>query len=663
MKQSIIAFFTAVLTVTACIPAFAADTTGEPLQEEVLTIGESPVIGLSSVLGFSETDIEKIDVRVEAISTGWALRVETPYSVWVGTKTMTPEYSFDGKSFLPVVDGWGDEEIWVEKPEEGESGLQRIFSSQEPMKSFAKKDVGSFCFRLKIEGDSYNGYSNEYRIERKIDPQPMPEAAELFAGLPASSEANFMMNTPNRGLFNVTLREGSSRETLSSYLPSELPVTVYLQTKSLNEWGGTRYAVNWKLPQGEQQDGTIPECAELVAPVGEKILYGVLANYRLPQLPSVTTLVRDPNNLEGFIYIPQPFDLEINMIPADEKISPQIGFNFWNGFDEEIMVFSLEHKASGAKSMVPEYSVDDGKTWRTVEREGGNDIIELGYEPDRVPKQDKYAAPLFFDNDKSPMKEYLEGSSEGFLIRFKIDGGVYDGISDPVAWPGNYDYSPPPFIDTDPDGCGGNRGDVGIDEGGNGGDRPGIINPEPNPAPEPDPTPEPDPAPGSEAEADPAQNNTKDMATDSEPKPSPKLDTEPPPPTSEIPAKLPETIEPISPEQEPATPQDSAPPAQLDKAVGEANPPTKDEPSATPIQETPAVAANAKEPSKQEIQPEREPGPSNAISPLTAAAFAVAAVAVVSGTIAAVSSAATGTGVLAKAGSMVKKLMNIFSQL
>lgn len=198
------------------------------------------------------------------------------------------------------------------------------------------------------------------------------------------------------------------------------------------------------------------------------------ADYPIEQLPPVT-LPTDVNDE----FIEPPLDLIINRIPANEKAAPQLGWGYNNELSDDVFAFSLPHKPSGAKSIVAEYSLDGGTSWLTVERAGGNDLVTLGYPPDMVPKQADYGAPLFFDSDKTPMKEYLEDNSRGFLVRLNIGGGVYDGISEAVPWPGDYKFDPPLTINPAPgDGGDGNRGDVGSDDdgdsAGSGGQRPDL---------------------------------------------------------------------------------------------------------------------------------------------------------------------------------------------
>lgn len=560
-----------------------------------------------------DAEISEITVKTELSQTGWRLTITCPYSVRVGTAAIYPEYSIDGYLFSPAVDALGEQVVWNDIPQYTGSGgdKQYLVGTAEPMKSFLDRTYDTFYFRMKIEGDNYNGYSEVYFIERDMIPQPIPDKSEVLAVLPPSSNVKGAWFQSPRGLCHVTVREGAGSETLLSYLPDELPVRINLKITDADAnliaigMEAVRYQVNWKLPQGELREGILKESAELIPPAGEHVFYGELSTYYIPQLPPVQVTVPDPDNQGEFIWVDEPFDLEVHIIPADEKISPQFGIAAWNKFNEPQLAFSLAHKPSGAKSIVPEYSVDGGVSWQVVEREDGNDIIELGYAPDRVPKQENYAAPMFFDNDKSPMKEYLEDTSRGFLIRLNIEGGVYHGVTEAFSWPGDYNYAPPLYIDTDLEGGGGNRGDVGGGTEGDGGVRPGIPgqDTEPDnesallPEPTPDTTPDTTPDPVSESVPELQPEPAKVPATDLQPESVPEYPTIPHPmPDKSLNAKqVPRR------EADVQAPVDSELPIEMIEEVEE-NP---DVPFAAPGETEPA---NAAEPAAEPLRKTEMPG-------------------------------------------------------
>lgn len=437
-----------------------------PNSDTGFSVEESMPIGVSDVTDSGspppESDISSQDVP-EAERPPLAMYIDGSEQFTTLRVTLPPEcddatgifpyYSFDGETFLPVDDGYGCPN-WAAEP----SYLEPY---AEPLASYKAGDVDEFWLYVEIEGSSYTGRSQVCNLVREAEAQQEIKVATLPAATIRTA------NTYRMHLrCNVTVREGCTDDALAALLPAALPIEIVLTDEKEQQLA--RQLMDYPLI-------LLPgRTARIIPPSGEVVIRAPGADYPIEQLPPVT-LPTDVNDE----FIEPPLDLIINTIPANEKAAPQLGISYNNTLGGEALSFSLPHKPSGAKSIVAEYSQDGGASWLTVERAGGNDLVTLGYPPDMVPKQADYGAPLFFDSDKTPMKEYLEDNSRGFLVRLKIDGGVYDGISEAVPWPGDYKFDPPLTINPAPgDGGDGNRGDVGSDDdgdsAGSGGQRPDL---------------------------------------------------------------------------------------------------------------------------------------------------------------------------------------------
>lgn len=420
--------------------------------------------------------------------TGWKLNVFLPPALHVSVQRICPEYSLDGIQFVSARTKLGEPLVWENEGdyEDDEDYRQQLNAGEEPVKSFLANVYDRFYFRMRLETAEESAYSEVHLIERTRTPQTIPNDATVFSLLPPTMEVKTMRPPSRRGLYNVTVREGSTTETAQSYLPEQLIVNTQIQVPvnppsypgatDIYAYGSTAFYAQWNLPTGALTTGVIKNGVQLTPPSGELLLQTTMANYRIPSVPTVQILVPDPNQSGEFIWEEEPFDLSLHVIPAEERIAPQLGMYWYDAFEQEVLAFSLPFKPSGAKNMVAEYSLDGGESWKRVERAAGNDLVALGYAADMVPKQKDYAAPLFFDNDKTPMKEFLADNTKGFLVRLNIEGGVYDGVSEALPWPMEYQFNPPTHIDPGGDGGDGNRGDAGAggDTGNDNGQRPDL---------------------------------------------------------------------------------------------------------------------------------------------------------------------------------------------
>ncbi|MEG0116284.1 MAG: hypothetical protein RSA00_07665, partial [Hydrogenoanaerobacterium sp.] len=130
---------------------------------------------------------------------------------------------------------------------------------------------------------------------------------------------------------------------------------------------------------------------------------------------------------------------------------------------------TLPLKPTGAKEILPEYSVDGGKSWVSTQ-----DILQSSPLTSYPPRFESYTAPIL-DCAKAPMKDYCDKKISGFLVRLKINGGAFDGLTEPAKWPADYVYTPP-RDDTNDDGGTGNKGNIGAGggESNSGGQRPSL---------------------------------------------------------------------------------------------------------------------------------------------------------------------------------------------
>lgn len=391
----------------------------------------------------------------------WFLKFKLSQTWEEEASSILPYYSLDGVDFLPVYDETDSKDNdWIENP-------SNIYMPFQPVQGFLDKDFTQFWIKAKIVCPSGEFFSQTVHIKQEEGVEA-PAGSRGIAGLPPQVRTGNGIKI--RGNYHVTVREGCTLEELQSMLPTTLPIAVqvYGSDGQMLAEDKVDYTMDWNLSFLEGKFPIEKGSADFafdgvkLIPPQVATLWSPAKIYFYTDLPLLETQTSPTTS------IPTPFDLIVSVLEPDKKAVPMLSIAN-NGYGE-VPSFSLTPKPTGAVRIVPEYSMDGGSTWNTAGEDGTEDVIALGKPVDAWPKNETYTAPLLLDSNRSPMKEFLSEEISGFLVRLHIQGGVYHGVSEVATWPAEYEYIPPPQIDSGNNG-GGNRGDVGSGDTGTEGKR------------------------------------------------------------------------------------------------------------------------------------------------------------------------------------------------
>lgn len=407
------------------------------------------------------------------------------------TVRVRPLYSLDGENYQVICQeepyDWQLEKLGAEN----EAELNRLHnqicaaSSVEPLKSYLDGAINMFYIKLQItleDGVSY--YTKPFEIARGT-PKPLPDNAQVYALFPSSMRVIDRSVRPfyTYGKYQITVREDADTQEIYGVLPNTVPVEIQIElegTSSAPITGIVQVGVVWKalsdlnLTAGEAI--TIADAAEeLLIPAGTQVhtplgVYVLANDLRFDQ-----------------IFAHDEIRLIVNVIGKDEKPEVSLSGSLVEDASSNQLPLSLSFslKPSGATE-IQAYSFVKGDTsWTKL-----CNLLTLRA-VDANQSQQLYGYVDILQQADTPYQAYLQGEISGFLIALTVKGGVYDGETVILSWPG--EYNPPAKI-PEIGGSGGNEnnaGNGGDGSSGNGGQRPDLPDDE-NPPVTSQPPPESD---------------------------------------------------------------------------------------------------------------------------------------------------------------------------
>lgn len=474
------------------------------------------------------------------------------FSDWLtGTAKVTPMYSLDGETYEVICPeqpyDWNLDMLGTQDEQEQIKLYNQTcaHATVEPLKSYLAGRINSFYIKLQItlqDGVCYD--TSPFRLVRGAA-QPLPEDATIYAIFPATMRVS---GRPSYGQYQVTVPENVDGQGVYALLPDTVPVEIQItlpDTPYDPLVGYVETAVVWNtLPELSLTAGepfTIVNAANsIIIPAGTQVQTS-RGIYILPEKPVLNDEIR----------------VVLNPVAENAKAEGSLRGSLAGNETENQLPLTLAFalKPSGATEIMA-YSFEEGDA----------DWTQLGDLLERRAVDTNQSKPLYgyvdlLQPEDTPYQRYLQGEISGFLIGLTIKGGVYDGETVTLPWPGEYD--PPPRV-PEIGGSGGNENNAGNGNG-DGGQRPNppdknepplIVPPpsepelptEPEPIPGLIPTPEPEPAKGTKPTwvTPPASIPTQNPAPIPKPPllPTPALTPEPDAPPSHTETAPEETAKP-----------------------------------------------------------------------------------------------------------------------
>ncbi|MBQ8589041.1 MAG: hypothetical protein IJ486_01115 [Firmicutes bacterium] len=253
---------------------------------------------------------------------------------------------------------------------------------------------------------------------------------------------------------------------LRDLLPETLPVQLDIYSEGEVIPVGlecVKYSVVWNSTPEYLEDGSVRYQAVSLTPPDEdlEVIDGekryVIEASRYPQDMIQNSIY---STWYGIVHMVTPGEKSELLLSSDDR-------------ETGAVVATMPLKPTGAVSVLVQVSTDGGTTWNTT-GEFDKEAINA------VPSQRSCTAEILTADRASQL---LEQGNGGFLVRMQIIGGALGNAepmgrltysySEAAAWPADYDYVPPKNPE-DSVGNGGNTGNVGTNNEGTGGIRPGI---------------------------------------------------------------------------------------------------------------------------------------------------------------------------------------------
>lgn len=358
-----------------------------------------------------------------------------------------PLYSLDGVSYQTSGNDWNLQWLGTEDPSELESLHNQtcLYPHREPLKSYLAGTCSRFYLKLLITKENGLSYETQTAVIEQGSPQPVPEGMTVIAKFAPSAAVRIMRPPRYYGRYQLTVRAGASAEEISSLLPDTLPVEVQLYTGiDFFASAAVDCPVTWKslsFPQPAAGESvTIPDAAEAITVPEGTLLNTPLGIFRLEEpLP----LDAPPSSDE--------VELILNAVLADGNPAGVLR--------EEIsgLEMAFDQKPAGAVSIQAYIWKEGDPEW------SGLPDLPLLEAANAQPATASSGYTLILRKDQEPYRSYLaaveaQEAPVPFLIGLRIEGGVFDGRTLILPYPGTYEF--PPDL-SGPGGAGGNEGNAG----------------------------------------------------------------------------------------------------------------------------------------------------------------------------------------------------------
>lgn len=428
--------------------------------------------------------------RMEPTEQGYLLKGEFT-DFLPNTVCVRPLYSLDGENYQVICEeepyDWLLDKLGTE--DEGQLGRLRnqvcAAPSVEPLKSYLAGTIDAFYTKLQItleDGTSYD--TKAFEVVRGI--QPLPDSAQVYALFPSSMRMIDRSVRPyfTYGKYQITVKEDANSQDIDAVLPDKIPVEIQIAlegTSSAPITGVVQTDVSWKaLPDLSLTAGavlTLADAAEhLLIPAGTQV-----------HTPLGIYILQNDLHFDQ-IYTRDEIRLTINVIEKNAKPEVSLRGSLVEDASSNALPLSLAFslKPSGATAIEAYSFIEGDASWSKL-----CDLLTIRA-VDANQSQQLYGYVDILQSTDAPYRAYLQKEITGFLIALTIEGGVYDGETVILPWPG--EYNPPPKI-PEIGGSGGNENnagnggnDGGNGSGGNGGQRPDLPDDEPpaNPLPDAD---------------------------------------------------------------------------------------------------------------------------------------------------------------------------------
>lgn len=339
-----------------------------------------------------------------------------------------------------------------------------LYFSDEPLKSYLEGNSGSFWVKLRLTKTNGVTYETQAAAISRGTPKPVPAGITPIADFAPNLAVREFRPYRHYGKYQLTIREDTSPEEISSFLPDTLPIQIQFQLRPqdyLSTATGTiDCPVTWKpfsLPQlTAGKTITILDAVEKIVVPDGALLDTPMGIFQLDG-----TLDMDQSRIEDEVR------LAFNVIGKDEPPAGVLS----NANDGLHLAFSL--KPTGATAIRAYACPDGGSQWAALP------AVSLQEAANAQPSTANSGYALVIANSCEPYRSYLAAQHAGadptpFFIGLRIEGGIYDGQTLILSWPGT--YSLPPNLPT-LSGSGGNEGNAGAgskDDSTPEGQRPGL---------------------------------------------------------------------------------------------------------------------------------------------------------------------------------------------
>ncbi|MEG0272977.1 MAG: hypothetical protein RR639_05370 [Hydrogenoanaerobacterium sp.] len=420
----------------------------------------APVFFCASPTLFFDSSVQVLDSSVQVLDSG----AYKPLPITIALKqsfegygifVTLPDMSEDMTSIIPCY-SFDDIDYTAEDynallVDLSQKTQQCFWSMESPLLEYLAGKKDKFYIKLKITyQNGIESMTQSACISRSLEEQQLPADCNLAAWY--DTPIRTIQYNPLKifGQYHFTVPANATPAELAALLPAQVPVELQItqnRQKLHNEL--VKYYVEWPTDISLSGATTKIAAVKLTPPQEIKVSIGE-KTYSIKKTESI--------HFDG----PELF-VSFHAVDKNTK-STLLLDETTNGLRA-----TLPLKPTGAKEILPEYSVDGGKSWVSTQ-----DILHSSPLTSYPPRFESYTAPIL-DCTKAPMKDYCDKKISGFLVRLKINGGAFDGLTEPAKWPADYVYTPP-RDDTNDDGGTGNNGNIGAGggESNSGGQRPSL---------------------------------------------------------------------------------------------------------------------------------------------------------------------------------------------
>ncbi|MEG2039029.1 MAG: hypothetical protein RRZ73_04800, partial [Oscillospiraceae bacterium] len=357
--------------------------------------------------------------------------------------SIVPCYSLDGESYTAIKDC-----EWQIEPNDPDMQTQQCFwQGDKPLQDYVDKKTDTIYVKLEITyTDDTVVFTEADSIVRDTAVKPLPDDySEIYARYDAAILMRKGRPSHFWGQYHFTVADTTTDEELMALLPKQIPVELQVSQAAQNVYTeNLEYTAEWNIDDITLK-GEITEIntSKITAPKEATIYIGTNI-YKIEDMSRI--------NFNDEM-------LRVDFHKVASGTQSELILSAYGDLTSDVLQATMPLKPTGATSIIPEYSLDGGKSWISTQDIFPNAPLETA-----MPKIASYTVNVL-DADLAPLKDYLDKKISGFMLRLKIDGGVFNGVTKEAQWPTDYEYIPP-IDDTDIEGSGGNNGNVGSGNGG-----------------------------------------------------------------------------------------------------------------------------------------------------------------------------------------------------